>query len=208
MCGREQPLCRQGSSGLAGPGSDLDALGRKGGGWGEGALGVAVEQLAAQAAGRIPHLLPQLRRSHCGCTAGAVQHTCTRRRGPTATAAQSPTGIDQHTATAGLPTPCAHHMHVVSSRSALMHDLARQRTVMVKAAHPRQGRRPPTAPATALRSASAAARPAGGLGRTARAAAAAPLAPPAPRRQLSADRHCREGVHMVRFMMVRNVGLH
>lgn len=73
-----------------GPGLDLHALGGKGGGRGEGALGVAVEQLAAQAPGRIPHLVPQLGRGRCGCTAGAVQYTYTRRKGGAASAVQLP----------------------------------------------------------------------------------------------------------------------
>ena len=69
---------------------------------------------------------------------------------------------------------------------------------MLNVAHLRLERRPPTAPATALRSASAVALPAGGLRRTARAAAAAPLGPPVPRRRQSADKHCGEDIHTLR----------
>lgn len=90
-----------------------------------------------------------------------------------------------------VPITCMSHS-TAAHRCTTWQDNER---VVRKVTDLRQGRHPPTAPATALQSASAAARPAGGLDHTARAAAAAPLGPPAPRHQPSGDRRCREGMH-------------
>ena len=69
------------TSRLARPASHLHTLGREGGSGSEGALRVAVEQLAAKAAGGVAHLLPQLVGSRRRCTAGTMQRTCSGRIG-------------------------------------------------------------------------------------------------------------------------------